>query len=87
MLFHCFKIGCHLIFFHSIVLNTEFQIIGLPQQFAKLSHPIKSLPNSVILAPVDFVRKLGAIFDYVLSLVSPNISLPFLNFVFITFDI
>jgi hypothetical protein len=47
--------------------KTEFLIIGLPQQLAKLSHPTISLPNSVTLSPVDSARNLGVIFDSTLS--------------------
>jgi hypothetical protein len=43
--------------------ETEFLIIGLWQQLAKLSHPTISLPNSVTLCPVKSARNLGVIFD------------------------
>ena len=43
--------------------NTEFLIIGLPQQLSKLSNPTIHLPNNVILTPVDSARNLGVIFD------------------------
>jgi hypothetical protein len=42
--------------------KTEFLIIGLLQQLAKLSHPTISLPNSLTLSPVDSARNFGAVF-------------------------
>jgi ribonuclease P/MRP protein subunit RPP40 len=39
--------------------KTEFLIIGLRQQLAKLNHPIISLPNSVTLCPVKSARNSG----------------------------
>jgi hypothetical protein len=47
--------------------KTEFLIIGLRQQLAKLIHPTISLPNSVKLCPVKSARNLGVIFDSTLS--------------------
>jgi hypothetical protein len=47
--------------------KTEFLIIGLPQQLAKLNHPTISLPNSVTLSPVDSAHNLGVIFYSTLS--------------------
>jgi hypothetical protein len=47
--------------------KTEFLIIGLRQQLAKLNHPTISLPNSVTLCPVKSARNLGVIFDSTLS--------------------
>jgi hypothetical protein len=43
--------------------KTEFLILGLRQQLAKLNHPTISLPNSVTLCPVKSARNLGVIFD------------------------
>jgi hypothetical protein len=40
-----FKNGCHSIFLSLNPSKTEFLIIGLRQQLAKLSHPAASLPN------------------------------------------
>ena len=54
--------GCQLAF----SLNpseTEFLIIGLPQQLAKLNLPIIHLPNNATISPVDTARHLGVIFD------------------------
>jgi hypothetical protein len=47
--------------------KTEFLIIGLRQQLAKLNHPTISLPNSVTLCPVKSARNLGVIVDSTLS--------------------
>jgi hypothetical protein len=47
--------------------ETEFLIIGLRQQLARLSHPTISLPNSVTLYPVKSARNLGVIFYSTLS--------------------
>jgi hypothetical protein len=47
--------------------KTEFLIIGLRQQLAKLSHPTISLPNSVTLCPVKSARNFGVIFYSSLS--------------------
>jgi hypothetical protein len=44
--------------------KTEFLIIGLSQQLAKLNHPTIFLPNSVTLSPVDSARNLGVIFRF-----------------------
>jgi hypothetical protein len=46
--------------------KTEFLIIGLRQQLAKLNHPI-SLPNFVTLCPVKSARNFGVISDSTLS--------------------
>jgi hypothetical protein len=47
--------------------KTEFLIIDLRQQLAKLNHPTISLPNSVTLYPVKSAHNLGVIFDSTLS--------------------
>jgi hypothetical protein len=47
--------------------KTEFLIIGLRQQLAKLNHPTVSFPNSVTLCPVKSARNLGVIFYSTLS--------------------
>jgi hypothetical protein len=47
--------------------ETEFLIIGLRQEPAKLNHPTLSLPNSVTLCPVKSARNLGVIFYSTLS--------------------
>jgi hypothetical protein len=48
--------------------KTEYLIIGLRQQLAKLSHPTISLPNSVTLCPVKSARNFGVIFLFYLIL-------------------
>jgi hypothetical protein len=53
--------------------KTEFLILGLPQQLAKLNNPTIHLPNNVTLSPVDSARNLGVIFDKNLSF-APHIS-------------
>jgi hypothetical protein len=55
---------------HFLSLNpskTEFLIIGLRQQLAKLNHPTISLPNSVKLCPVKSARNLDVIFYSTIS--------------------
>ena len=47
--------------------KTEFLLIGLPQQLAKLNSPTVSLPDCVTLSPVPSARNLGVIFDSNLS--------------------
>jgi hypothetical protein len=43
--------------------TTEFLLLGLPQQLAKLQNPNISLPGNVVLNPVTSARNLGVIFD------------------------
>jgi hypothetical protein len=55
---------------HFLSLNlskTEFLIIGLHQQLAKLNHPTTSLPNLVTLYLMMSACNLGAIFYSILS--------------------
>ena len=47
--------------------KTEFLLIGLPQQLAKLNQPSLVLPDSTIVTPVTTARNLGIIFDSNLS--------------------
>jgi hypothetical protein len=47
--------------------KTEFLLLGLPHQIAKLQNPKISLPGNVILCPVTFARNLGVMFDSNLS--------------------
>jgi hypothetical protein len=47
--------------------KTEFLIIGLRQQLAKLNHPTISLSNSVTLCPLKSARNLGVVLDSTLS--------------------
>jgi hypothetical protein len=48
--------------------ETEFLLVGLPQQLSKLSNPIIHLPNNVIPSPVNSACNLGVIFDRLISL-------------------
>jgi hypothetical protein len=48
--------------------KTEFPIIGLRQQLAKLNHPTISLPNSVTLCPVKSARNWASFFFHVILL-------------------
>lgn len=43
--------------------KTEFLLLGLPQQLAKLTNPTISLPNNITVSPVKSARNLGVIFD------------------------
>jgi Reverse transcriptase (RNA-dependent DNA polymerase) len=43
--------------------KTEFMIIGLPQQLAKLTNPCFSIDHSVTLLPVPSARNLGVLLD------------------------
>ena len=43
--------------------KTEFLLIGLPQQLAKISHPSLSLSSSTSVSPSASARNLGFIFD------------------------
>jgi hypothetical protein len=47
--------------------KTEFLLLGLPHQLAKLQNPKISLPGNVVLCPVTSARNLGVIFDSNLS--------------------
>ena len=44
-------------------LKSEFLIIGLPKQIAKLQNPLLQMPGNVSLIPVKSARNLGFIFD------------------------
>jgi len=48
--------------------KTEFLLIGLPAQLAKIDNPILSMPSNVNIKPVSSARNLGLIFDSNLSL-------------------
>ena len=48
--------------------KTEFLLIGLPLQLAKINNPTISISNDVRLKPVSSARNLGVIFDSNLSL-------------------
>jgi len=63
--------------------KTEFLIIGIPRQLAKLRNPTIHPPNNVILTLVDCARNLGVIFvsQYL------NLALLSLNYVFTIFVI
>src|SRR5258706_233923 len=43
--------------------KTEFLVIGLPQQLAKLNNPTITIQSNTTLAPVAKARNLGIIFD------------------------
>ena len=47
--------------------KTEFILIDLPKQPAKLNHPTVSVPDGVSICPVDSAHNLGVIFDSHLS--------------------
>ena len=47
--------------------KTEFLLLGLPRQLAKLQNPNITLPGNVTLCPVTSARNLGVIFDSNLS--------------------
>jgi hypothetical protein len=47
--------------------KTEFLLIGLPRQLAKLNQPSICLPGNVTLFPVSSAKNLGVIFDSKLS--------------------
>ena len=47
--------------------KTEFLLLGLPYQLAKLQLPKISLPGNITLCPVNSARNLGVIFDSHLS--------------------
>ena len=47
--------------------KTEFLLIGLPTQLAKIDNPSLSMPSSTSIKPVAFARNLGVIFDSNLS--------------------
>ena len=47
--------------------KTEFLLIGLPQQLAKLNKPVLVLPDSNVVTPVTTARNLGILFDSNLS--------------------
>jgi hypothetical protein len=62
--------------FPSLSLSkTDFLIIILRQQLAKLSNPTISVPNSVTLSPVASVRNFGVIFYSILSFFEHNSSI------------
>lgn len=48
--------------------KTEFLLIGLPTQLAKINNPSLSMPSNITLKPVPSARNLGVIFDANLSL-------------------
>jgi len=47
--------------------KTEFLLIGLPQQLAKIHQPVLVLPDNTTVTPVTTARNLGIIFDSNLS--------------------
>ena len=47
--------------------KTEFLLIGLPTQLAKIDNPSLSMPSSTSIKPVTSARNLGVIFDSNLS--------------------
>ena len=47
--------------------KTEFLLIGLPQQLAKINQPVLLLPDNTTIIPVTNARNLGIIFDSNLS--------------------
>ena len=47
--------------------TTEFLLIGLPTQLAKIDNPSLSMPSSTSIKPVASARNLGVIFDSNLS--------------------
>ena len=47
--------------------KTEFLLIGLPQQLAKIHQPVLVLPDNNTVTPVTTARNLGIIFDSNLS--------------------
>ena len=47
--------------------KTEFLLIGLPTQLAKIDNPSLSMPSSTSIKPVDSATNLGVIFDSNLS--------------------
>jgi len=48
--------------------KTEFLLIGLPQQLAKVSQPVLHLPDNTTVTPVTNARNLGILFDSNLSI-------------------
>jgi hypothetical protein len=53
--------------FLSLNPKTEFLLLGLPQQLAKLQNPKISLPGNDVLSPVTSARNLGVVFDSSIS--------------------
>jgi len=47
--------------------KTEFLLIGLPQQLAKIDRPVLLLPDNSTITPVTNARNLGVLFDSNLS--------------------
>lgn len=47
--------------------KTEFLLIGLPQQLAKIDQPVLLLPDNSTITPVTSARNLGVVFDSNLS--------------------
>ena len=47
--------------------KTEFLLIGLPAQLAKIDNPFLSMPSGINIRPVPSARNLGVIFDSNLS--------------------
>jgi len=47
--------------------KTEFLLIGLPQQLAKVNQPVLHLPDNTTVTPVTNARNLGILFDSKLS--------------------
>jgi len=48
--------------------ETEFLLIGLPKQLAKVSDPNLLRPSNVTITPSDWARNLGVIFDSSLTM-------------------
>ena len=48
--------------------KTEFLLIGLPAQLAKIHNPTVTIPSNTTIQPVSSARNLGVIFDSNLSL-------------------
>jgi hypothetical protein len=48
--------------------KTEFLLIGLPKQLAKVSDPNLRIPSNVTITPSDSARNLGVIFDSSLTM-------------------
>jgi hypothetical protein len=48
--------------------KTEFLLIGLPKQLAKITNPTLTMPSDVSIIPVNSARNLGVIFDSSLTM-------------------
>ena len=55
--------------------KSEFLVIGLPKQLSKLENPTLSMPDNIVLFPVQTARNLGFLFDSHLTLTDQIASL------------